>query len=130
MAGTIIVSLGDSQSGLSAIASNPFLGDILALVSAALYAVYITLIRNKLPDDDATNGRASMAQFLGYLGLFNLIIFLPVALLLNFTKLEPFFSLTWKQLGLVIGKGPYLFLKIWLFSAFSFCFETSIGYCH
>ncbi|KAK9282223.1 hypothetical protein L1049_005137 [Liquidambar formosana] len=105
MGGTIIVSLGDSETGLSAIASNPLLGDILALVSAGLYAVYITLIRKKLPDDDGKSGHVSMAQFLGYLGLFNLLIFLPVALVLNFTKLEPFSVLTWEQLGLIVGKG-------------------------
>ncbi|KAI8574286.1 hypothetical protein RHMOL_Rhmol01G0342700 [Rhododendron molle] len=104
MAGTVIVSLGDSETGLSATASNPLLGDILALVSAALYAVYITLIRRKLPDDDGKSGIVSMAQFLGYLGLFNLLIFLPVALILNFTKLEPFKVLTWKQVGLLVGK--------------------------
>ncbi|KAB1210161.1 hypothetical protein CJ030_MR6G022649 [Morella rubra] len=104
MAGTIIVSLGDSQTTLLA-ASNPLLGDILALVSAALYAVYITLIRKKLPDDDGKSGQPSMAQFLGFLGLFNLFIFLPVALLLNFTKVEPFNMLTWDQFGLIVGKG-------------------------
>ncbi|KAI4354404.1 hypothetical protein L6164_003268 [Bauhinia variegata] len=105
MAGTIIVSLGDSHSGLSAIATNPLLGDILALVSAGLYAAYITLIRKKLPDDDGKSGQASMAQFLGYLGLFNFLIFLPVALVLHFTKVEPFSTITWKQLGLIVGKG-------------------------
>lgn len=105
MAGTIIVSLGDSETELSSSASNPLLGDILALVSSAFYAVYITLIRKKLPDDDGKSGQASMAQFLGYLGFFNLLIFLPVALIFNFTKLEPFTTLTWKQLGLIIGKG-------------------------
>ncbi|KAI3915621.1 hypothetical protein MKX01_015446 [Papaver californicum] len=106
MTGTIIVSLGDSQSGLSGIASRPLLGDLLALVSSGFYAVYITLIRKQLPDeDDDKSGRASMAQFLGYLGLFNLLLFLPIALLLNFTKLEPFHALSWQQFGLVIGKG-------------------------
>ncbi|GMH02507.1 hypothetical protein Nepgr_004346 [Nepenthes gracilis] len=107
MGGTIIVSLGDSGSniGFNSIKSNPVLGDILALVSAGLYAVYITLIRKKLPDDDGKSGKVSMAQLLGYLGLFNLIIFLPVALVLHFAKLEPFYMLTWKQLGLIVGKG-------------------------
>ncbi|GFZ13458.1 EamA-like transporter family [Actinidia rufa] len=55
MGGTIIVSLGDSESELGVISSNPVLGDILALVSAAY--------------------------------------------------LEPFNVLTWKQLGLIVGKG-------------------------
>lgn len=107
MAGTIIVSLSDSKTSLSAIASNPLLGDILALVSAGFYAVYITLIRKKLPDDDEESGHASMAQFLGFLGLCNLFIFLPFVLVLNFTKLEPFNMFTWKQFGLIVGKGQY-----------------------
>ncbi|GAA0140568.1 secondary carrier transporter [Lithospermum erythrorhizon] len=106
MAGTIIVSLGDSGTRVSAVASNPALGDILALLSAACYSVYVTLIRKKLPDEeDGDSGQASMAQFLGYLGLCNIIIFLPVFLVLNFTKLEPITILTWKQLGLIVGKG-------------------------
>ncbi|CAK7349351.1 unnamed protein product [Dovyalis caffra] len=105
MAGTIIVSLGDSETGLSAVSSKPLLGDILALISAGFYAVYITLIRVKLPDDDGKSGHASMAQFLGYLGLFNFIIFLPVALVVDLTNLEPFHKLTWNQFGLIVGKG-------------------------
>ena len=107
MTGTIIVSLGDTETGLSANFSKPLLGDILALVSAGLYAVYITLIRMKLPDNDGKSGHASMAQFLGYLGLFNLVIFLPVALILHLTNQEPFCKLTWKQFGLIVGKGSY-----------------------
>ncbi|XP_004247090.1 uncharacterized vacuolar membrane protein YML018C [Solanum lycopersicum] len=107
MGGTIIVSLGDSKSGSSKVALNPVLGDILSLVSAAMYAVYITLIRKKLPDDDGKSGHASMAQFLGYLGLFNMLIFLPIPLVLNFANLEPFNTLTWKQLGLIVGKGMF-----------------------
>lgn len=105
MGGTIIVSLADSNSTANAIATNPLLGDILTLISAGLYAVYITLIRKKLPDEKEGQGQASTAQFLGYLGLFNMLIFLPVALVLNFTKLEPFHKLTWEQVGLIVGKG-------------------------
>ncbi|EYU46337.1 hypothetical protein MIMGU_mgv1a023602mg, partial [Erythranthe guttata] len=104
MGGTIIVSMGDSAS--SEVASSAVTGDILALCSSAFYAVYITLIRQKLPDeDDEVQGRASMAQFLGFLGLFNLMIFFPVALVLHFSRLEPFTSLTWEQFRLIIGKG-------------------------
>ncbi|KAK4712178.1 hypothetical protein R3W88_006691 [Solanum pinnatisectum] len=104
MGGTIIVSLGDLKSGSRKVASHPVLGDILSLVSTAMYAVYITLICKKLPDDDGKSGHASMAQFLGYLGLFNMLIFLPIPLVLNFANLEPFNTLTWKQLGLIVGK--------------------------
>ncbi|KAK1316218.1 hypothetical protein QJS10_CPA05g01998 [Acorus calamus] len=106
MGGTVIVSLGDSATGSqNSVASSPLLGDILALISSALYAVYITLIRVKLPDEKNGEGRASMAQFLGFLGLFNLLIFFPVALVLNFTKLVSFYKLNWDQIGLIVGKG-------------------------
>ncbi|KAL6873803.1 hypothetical protein ACP4OV_013885 [Aristida adscensionis] len=105
MGGTIIVSLADSSSSVNAIATNPLLGDVLSIVSAGLYAVYITLIRKKLPDEKEGQGQVSMAQFLGFLGLFNMLFFLPVALVLNFAKLEPFHRLTWEQVGLIVGKG-------------------------
>jgi len=105
IAGTIIVSLADSGGTLNAIATNPLLGDFLSIVSAGLYAVYITLIRKKLPDEKEGQGQVSMAQFLGFLGLFNMLFFLPVALVLNFAKLEPFHTLTWEQVGLIVGKG-------------------------
>lgn len=99
-----MVSLSDSSIGLNAIATNPLLGDILALISAGLYAVYITLIRQKLTDEKKIC-QASTAQFLGFLGLFNLLIFSPVLLVLNFTELEPLHKLSWNQLGLIVGKG-------------------------
>ncbi|KAG2608018.1 hypothetical protein PVAP13_4NG293000 [Panicum virgatum] len=105
MGGTIIVSLADSSSTVNAIATNPLLGDFLSIFSAGCYAIYITLIRKKLPDEKEGEGQVSMAQFLGFLGLFNMLFFLPVALVLNFAKLEPFHRLTWEQVGLIIGKG-------------------------
>ncbi|KAF3337052.1 vacuolar membrane protein [Carex littledalei] len=105
MAGTIIVSLADSNSQSNEIATNPLLGDILTLLSAGLYAIYITLIRKKLPDEKEGKGEASTAQFLGFLGLFNMLIFLPVILVLHFTGVEPFHRLTWQQVSLIIGKG-------------------------
>ena len=115
MAGTVIVSLGDSQVGFNDIASNPVLGDVLALVSAFLYAVYITLLRKKLPYEAKNEGWASMAEFLGYLGLFNFLIFSPIAVILNVTKLEPFRILGWKQLGLIVGNGEISLLSVNLF---------------
>lgn len=124
MGGIIIVSLGDSGSGSDNVASNPVLGDILSLLSAAFYAAYISLIRQKLPDeDDEVKGRVSMAQFLGFLGLFNLLLFFPVALVLEFFKPGLFNTLTGKQFGLIIGKGTYLCIV-----ALPFILQTS--QCH
>ncbi|KMT05605.1 hypothetical protein BVRB_7g167460 [Beta vulgaris subsp. vulgaris] len=104
MGGTIIVSLGDTEAGRSIINSERVLGDIMSLSSAGLYAVYITLIRKMLPADEKS-GKVSMAQFLGFLGLFNMVIFLPVVLVLHFTKMESFTTYTWKQFSLIMGKG-------------------------
>ncbi|GER25018.1 solute carrier family 35 member F5 [Striga asiatica] len=106
MGGTIIVSLGDSGTGASAVASNPALGDFMALLSSMFYAAYITLIRHELPDEDnEEQGHASMGQFLGFLGLFNLVLFFPVALVLDLFELERFSALSRKQFGLIVGKG-------------------------
>lgn len=112
MGGTIIVSLGDSKAGSSKVALNPALGDILCIVSAGFYAIYISLIRKKLPDnEDVKQGSPSMAQFLGFVGLFNLLIFLPIALVVSIAKLEHFNNLTGNQFGLIIGKGMFKLLS-------------------
>ncbi|XP_047165465.1 thiamine-repressible mitochondrial transport protein THI74-like [Vigna umbellata] len=81
---TIVTSntiLSSASSLLTFLVSLTFLG---------LYAVYITLICMKLLDSDGKSGEASTTRFLGYLGLFNVLIFLPVALILNITKMESF----------------------------------------
>lgn len=116
MGGTIIVSLGDSEGGSSKVALNPALGDILCIVSAGFYAVYISLIRKKLPNnEDGKQGNASMAQFLGFVGLFNLLIFLPIALVVSIAKLENFNNITGKQFGLIIGKGTFKLFYLHIF---------------
>uniref|UniRef100_A0A0D6QUB4 EamA domain-containing protein n=1 Tax=Araucaria cunninghamii TaxID=56994 RepID=A0A0D6QUB4_ARACU len=105
MVGTIVVSLGDSETGKNEIATNPLLGDFLCLVSAMFYALYTTLIRKKIPDEEKGEGQVSTALFLGFLGLFNALIFLPPVLILHFTRVEPFHGLTLMQFGLIVGKG-------------------------
>ncbi|XP_051142345.1 uncharacterized vacuolar membrane protein YML018C-like [Andrographis paniculata] len=108
MGGTVVVSLGDSEAGTTAVASNPVLGNILAVLSSAFYAIYVTLLRRKLPDeDDSVQGHVSMAQFLGFLGLFNVLLFLPVAVVINFAKIEPFSTVNRKQISLIVGKGLF-----------------------
>lgn len=54
-----------SGTGLNAIGSKALLGDILAVVSAGLYAVFTT-IQKKLPDYDDENSRARLS-FLDFL---------------------------------------------------------------
>lgn len=105
MGGSVIVSVGDMESGLNETAIKPLLGDILSVVSASLYASFICIFRKQIPVDDAESGRVSIIQLYGYLGLLNTLIFLPVVVLLHFTKLEQLNSLSWSQTGLIVCKG-------------------------
>jgi solute carrier family 35 protein F5 len=107
MAGTIIVSLGDSWKGESSTTSHPFWGDLICLLSAMFYAGYTALLRVKIPDEDDEKGKVSTALVFGYLGFFNAVLVAPIALLLYFTGLEPFHRLTWTQFGLILAKGTY-----------------------
>ncbi|KAI3628632.1 hypothetical protein CBS14141_000335 [Malassezia furfur] len=75
--GTSSVSAGD--------ASNPLLGDMLAILSALCYAVYVTLLKVRIGSED----RISMPLFFGFVGLFNLVAFWPVGLMLDWLGIEP-----------------------------------------
>lgn len=105
MSGSIFVAVGDSWNGKAEYASNAVLGDVICLSSAMFYATYTALIRVKIPDEDDGNGKCSTALVLGYIGLFNGLIFGPIALFLHFSGIEPFHRLTLTQFGLIIGKG-------------------------
>lgn len=104
MAGTVIVSLSDSE-GSTTVAKNHAWGDVLCIISAGFYAVYTTLIKKQLPEEVEGEEEASTALFFGYLGLFNGIFLFPVMLLLHFTGVEPLHKLSALQYGLIIGKG-------------------------
>lgn len=104
MVGTIVVTLADSTE-MGGSFWRAGWGDILCLFSAMAYALYSTLLRKRLPDGDAGEGKASTALFFGYLGLFNALLLGPVALVVHFTGVEPFHRLSLSQLGLIVGKG-------------------------
>eukprot|EP00252_Welwitschia_mirabilis_P003134 TRINITY_DN1321_c0_g1_i1.p1 TRINITY_DN1321_c0_g1~~TRINITY_DN1321_c0_g1_i1.p1 ORF type:complete len:330 (-),score=36.31 TRINITY_DN1321_c0_g1_i1:579-1568(-) len=105
MIGSITVGLGDTESDGNNLAKNPLLGDFLCIMSAIFYALYTSLIRKMLPDEEKHKVHVSTAHFLGFLGLFNMIIFFPVVLILHLTKVESFHQLTLTRFGLIIGKG-------------------------
>lgn len=68
--GAILIGLSDSGDG------HTIRGDVIALMSAAAYGIYTTIIRLKVPDDNGI----SMQLLLGYIGVVNGIILLPVTL--------------------------------------------------
>jgi len=105
MLGTIVVSLADSEQDKGSV-SHAVWGDMLCLLSALFYAIYTTLLRKCLPDEDSTQGKASTALFFGYLGLFNALLLAPVGFL-YFSFVEPFHRPSLTQFGLVMCKGLF-----------------------
>eukprot|EP00199_Chlamydomonas_sp_CCMP681_P000958 CAMPEP_0119103646 /NCGR_PEP_ID=MMETSP1180-20130426/2047_1 /TAXON_ID=3052 ORGANISM="Chlamydomonas cf sp, Strain CCMP681" /NCGR_SAMPLE_ID=MMETSP1180 /ASSEMBLY_ACC=CAM_ASM_000741 /LENGTH=527 /DNA_ID=CAMNT_0007088205 /DNA_START=60 /DNA_END=1643 /DNA_ORIENTATION=+ len=62
---------------------SPLWGDALALMSAALYAAYTVVMRQKLPGDEAGT---HVATFLGFVGLFTSVALAPVIIVLLATN--------------------------------------------
>lgn len=88
--GVVLVTHADSASpdkgpGDST-PSNAPLGDLLALLSAFFYAVYVTLLKLRIKSED----RVSMPLFFGFVGAFNVLCMWPVGVALDITGLEPF----------------------------------------
>ncbi|TRM65685.1 hypothetical protein BD626DRAFT_190629 [Schizophyllum amplum] len=84
--GVVLVSLSDSNSDGVEHAPRPMLGDLLALLSAFFYALYVTLLKVRI----GSESRIDMQLFFGFVGLFNIITLWPVAVILHFTGVEPF----------------------------------------
>jgi solute carrier family 35 protein F5 len=61
-------------------------GDIVCLVSAMAYAVYVNVLQRGIGDDS----RVSMAMFFGFVGLWNLLLMWPFFFILHWTGLETF----------------------------------------
>ena len=87
-----MVSLSDSSSSTSE-TENPrstdfwsesIFGDGLALLSALFYALYVTLLKVKIKEES----RIDMQLFFGFVGLFNVVMLWPLAVLLHFSGAE------------------------------------------
>lgn len=89
--GVVLVSKSDNEYAAMPTpekTSNgkPLLGNFLALSSAALYAVYVMLMKVKVKDEN----RVDMQLFFGFVGAINMLCFWPVGFLLHYTGIEPF----------------------------------------
>ncbi|KAI5452850.1 hypothetical protein NCC49_006390 [Naganishia albida] len=65
---------------------NALLGDMLALLSAVCYAVYVILLKVKIGDEE----RVDMQLFFGFVGLFNTLFLLPFIPILHVLGVETF----------------------------------------
>lgn len=99
--GVVIVSLSDSTlptppagepRGQPAIEiesptpAHPLLGDGLALLSALAYAAYVLLLKVRIRNE----ARISMTLFFGFVGMFNIVMFWPMGILLHALGVETF----------------------------------------
>ncbi|KAG8734515.1 hypothetical protein FRC11_000003 [Ceratobasidium sp. 423] len=86
-AGSMLVSLADSSgtSGEPAIFGE-FVRDFLALGSALFYAIYVVLLKVRIGDES----RINMQLFFGFVGVFNILGFWPIGVLLHYTGIEVF----------------------------------------
>ena len=64
----------------------PIIGDVLALLSALFYALYVTLLKVRI----RTESRIDMQLFFGFVGLFNILTCWPIGVILHLTGVEPF----------------------------------------
>lgn len=64
----------------------PIVGDILALLSALFYALYVTLLKVRVHSES----RVDMQLFFGFVGLFNIVACLPIGAILHLARIERF----------------------------------------
>lgn len=62
------------------------IGDGMALFSAIIYGLYVTVMKRRLGDED----RVNMPLFFGLVGVLNLVLLWPFFFILHWTGMEPF----------------------------------------
>ncbi|KAJ4136154.1 hypothetical protein NW768_003762 [Fusarium equiseti] len=62
------------------------LGDAMALLSAVIYGLYVTVMKRKVPNED----KVDMQMFFGLVGVFNVVLLWPLFFVLHWTGIEPF----------------------------------------
>jgi solute carrier family 35 protein F5 len=86
--GVTIVSLQDSDAASVTNAKGQLLllGDAIALLAAALYGSYTTLLKLRIQHES----RVDMTLFFGFVGLFCLIFLWPFLFVMSVVGIEPF----------------------------------------
>jgi len=90
--GAVMVGFEDETNNDTDLQKTKFWGDIIAFISAAIYGMYITCIRLKVPDDtDPQDSGLSMQLVFGYIGIINITALFPLSLaftLINFDDID------------------------------------------
>lgn len=94
--GSVLVTTSDSWSdkpaGVPPLLNEgghelrPILGDLLALLSALFYALYVILLKVRIREES----RIDMQLFFGFVGVTNILCLWPIGFVLHFTGAEPF----------------------------------------
>ena len=103
-AGITIITMTDKADPKAP--NDSFKGNVFSLASAVCYGLYAVWLKRKVPKEDEEEFNFSL--FLGFVGLFNTILLLPVFLVLNYTGVETFEmpngeALAYMSLNAVIG---------------------------
>ncbi|CDK24498.1 unnamed protein product [Kuraishia capsulata CBS 1993] len=86
--GIFLITLSDSHSKHNDALKNPILGDFIALCGSFAYACYLIIMKVKMGDStDPQNDRIVFA----WVGVFTLVLFWPVMLILHITNVQPFY---------------------------------------
>ncbi|CAK9781065.1 hypothetical protein CC85DRAFT_282573 [Cutaneotrichosporon oleaginosum] len=118
--GVILVTRSDSTSesaGIDATGTNlpthPILGDVLSLLSAAWYSIYVILLKVRIGDES----RVDTQLLLGFAGLYNIVFLIPAFPLLHYSGIETFefppTSAAWTIIGinmLITLSSDYLYV--------------------
>lgn len=84
-AGATMITISESEG--SSKARNRILGDVFTVISALVYGLYATFLKLKLPSNEDA---FSMTKFLGFVGVWNIVLLLPLFPIFHFTGLETF----------------------------------------
>lgn len=95
LCGAVAVGLLDQKKHGGS--SNTLLGDVLALISAMVYACYTTMMKKLVQDDT----RLLTDLYFGFMGAFALFICWPLLVLFHFVGLEPFQFPSWKVIAML-----------------------------
>ncbi|KAI0094984.1 hypothetical protein BDY19DRAFT_915760 [Irpex rosettiformis] len=112
--GVVLVSLSDSSEAQGTPPSSgnpvnvafgraPIVGDSLALLSAFVYAMYVTFLKVRVREES----RVDMQLFFGFVGLFNIVACLPIGLFLHVIHMERFTIPSSKRavVGILVNMG-------------------------